>query len=372
MPIHTVVGGQFGSEAKGHVAAQLANHYQGRRQKTLLVRVGGSNAGHSAVDADGRVWALRQIPAAAVIDPLAKLVIAQGSEIDMNVLNDEINQLDAANFNVSARLYVDPSATIIEQHHIDLESGSDLNARTGSTAKGIGAARADRIMRKAKTARDIDDLAPFMMNTAKMIADAHYDDATVIVEGTQGYGLGMHTDNYPQSTSGDCRTVDLLQQIGFVPLDPKRQRSIHTWLVMRTYPIRVAGNSGNLADELSWLTLNERSGGYIQPERTTVTKKIRRVGEWDAKLVQQAVAANGGNNIFLHPCLMFVDYLDPTLAGQTNIETLFDGSHQVAEGEVLARAADVGQTFAMLGTGQSTAMFDHELLTYNIYDWSND
>lgn len=372
MAIHTVVGGQFGSEAKGHVAAQLANHYQGRKQKTLLVRVGGSNAGHSAVDRDGRVWALRQIPAAAVIDPMAKLVIAQGSEIDMNVLTDEINQLDAANFNVSARLYVDPSATIIEQHHIDAETGSDLNARTGSTAKGIGAARADRIMRKAKTARDIEALTPFLMDTATMIAGSFYDNATVIVEGTQGYGLGMHTANYPQTTSGDCRTVDLLQQIGFVPLDPFRTRAVHTWLVMRTFPIRVAGNSGNLDGELTWSELTERSGGYIQPEKTTVTKKIRRVGEWDARLVQQAIAANGGNNDYMHPCLMFVDYLDPTLAGETNIEVLFDGAHRVAEDEVLARAADIGQTFAMLGTGQATAMFDHDLLSYNVWDWSND
>lgn len=371
MAIHTVVGGQFGSEAKGHVAAQLAEQYRGRKQPTLLVRVGGSNAGHSAVDKDGRVWALRQIPAAAVIDPMAKLVIAQGSEIDLTVLNDEIDQLDAANFNVTARLYIDPSATIIEQHHIDAETGSDLNARTGSTAKGIGAARADRIMRKAKTAYDVDELAPLLVDTAKMIKEAFYNNATVIVEGTQGYGLGMHTANYPQTTSGDCRTVDLLQQIGFVPLDPARSRAVHTWLVMRTYPIRVAGNSGNLDGELSWSDLGERSGGYIKPELTTVTKKVRRVGEWDTALVQQAIEANGGNNDYMHPCLMFVDYLDPTLAGVTDISVLFDGAHEAAANEVLARAADVGQTFAMLGTGQATVMFDHEALEYQIYDWKD-
>jgi len=372
MAIHTVIGGQFGSEAKGHVAAQIADHYQGRTSVTQLVRVGGSNAGHSAVDQDGRVWALRQIPAAAVIDPMAKLIIAQGSEIDMNVLTDEINQLDAANFNVSARLYIDPSATIIEQHHIDAETGSDLNARTGSTAKGIGAARADRIMRRAKTARDIAELAPYMMDTAKMIGTAFYKGATIIVEGTQGYGLGMHTANYPQTTSGDCRTVDLLQQIGFMPLDPNRSRAIHTWLVMRTYPIRVAGNSGTLDNELNWDLLGERSGGYIKPELTTVTKKVRRVGEWDTDIVQRAVQANGGNNESLHPCLMFVDYLDPTLAGKTNITELFNGSHLEAEAEVLSRASDVGQTFSMYGTGQATAMFDHDMLDMQIYDWSND
>lgn len=374
MAIHCIVGGQFGSEAKGHVAAQLATHYRDREAKTLLVRVGGSNAGHSAVADDGVVWALRQIPAAAVIDRNAKLIIAQGSEISPDVLISEVNALNAAGYKVSERLYIDPSATIVDQHHVERETGSDLNARVGSTAKGIGAARADRIMRTATTAADHDVISAWCANTARMIRLAHYDqvEANVIVEGTQGYGLGMHTGHYPQTTSGDCRNVDLLAQIGFIPLDPARSRDIHTWIVFRTYPIRVAGNSGTLLNELTWEQLADRTNGYIKPERTTVTKKIRRIGEWDGQLANDAMMANGGANSSIHPCLMFTDYLEPLLHGSTDIQMLFSGLYPTAEREVQLRATDIGGAIAMYGTGQSTAMIDHDLLQYQINNWKGN
>ena len=368
MTIHCIVGGQFGSEAKGHVAAQLAHQYRNREARTVLVRVGGSNAGHSAVDDNGVVWALRQIPAAAVVDREAKLVIAQGSEISVDVLLSEIDALDDAGFNVSGRLFIDPSATIVEQTHVDQEAGSDLNARVGSTAKGIGAARADRIMRKATTAINNSDVSEWCYDTARFIALEHYNPtpSNIIVEGTQGYGLGMHTGFYPQSTSGDCRNVDLLAQIGFIPLDPSRPRDIHTWIVFRTYPIRVAGNSGALFNELTWEQLSARTDGYIQPERTTVTKKIRRIGEWDAQLASQAMKANGGANDFIHPCLMFTDYLAPQLHKETQFDRLYSALNFDQTHEIRRRSNDIGSPFAMFGTGQATAIIDHEMLEYQI------
>lgn len=365
MTIHAIVGGQFGSEAKGHVAAQLTAHYRDLGHDQYLVRVGGSNAGHSAVDSTGRVWALRQVPAAAVIDPKARLVIAEGSEIDVSVLEDEINQLDAAGFNVSARLWIDPMATIIEPHHIELESGSDINARTGSTAKGVGASRADRIMRKAKVVRDIKSLADFKMPTAALLHGAYYNNefSNIIIEGTQGYGLGLHTQQYPQTTSGNCRTVDLLAQVGFTPLDPRRRRDVYTWVVFRTYPIRVAGNSGPLQNETTWEALSEKTGGYIQPERTTVTKKIRRVGYWDSTLAQKAIIANGGTGEHINACLMFVDYLDPKLAGQTDVNLILnDFTPGSARSHIVEMQESVGRAFAMFGTSASTVMWNHEAI----------
>ena len=67
--LQVIVGGQAGSEAKGHVAAQLASP-ELTPEGLAAVRVAGPNAGHSAVDATGRKWALRQIPVAAVIKVL--------------------------------------------------------------------------------------------------------------------------------------------------------------------------------------------------------------------------------------------------------------------------------------------------------------
>lgn len=363
MTIHAVVGAQFGSEAKGHVAAQLTARLMRQPQALLLVRVGGSNAGHSAVAADGTVWALRHIPAAAVIDPDATLIIAQGSEVDFTVLFDECDRLDAAGFNVSERLCVDPYATVVSENHYNVERDADLTARVGSTGKGVGAARAARIMRNADIVRDhaktLADRGIAVRETAEMI---HYwneqQGANVIIEGTQGYGLGLCTEFYPQTTSGNCRTVDLLAQIGYTPLNPAKDRSIYTWLVMRTYPIRVAGNSGPLADETDWSTLTQQTDGYIQTERTTVTKKVRRVGGWDPSLVRAAVHANGGNGAHLAPCLMFADYIHPQLAGATDINC-------AAYAEIAPKLDDyeqaIGQPIAMLGTGQATAIWRDEI-----------
>lgn len=358
MTIHAIVGAQFGSEAKGHVAAQLTARLMKQPNAVMLVRVGGSNAGHSAVAQDGTVWALRHIPAAAVIDRDARLIIAQGSEVDFDVLFDECDRLDAAGFNVSERLCIDPYATVVDETHYAAEKQADLTARVGSTGKGVGAARAARLMRKAEIIRDyssmLSDRGIAVIETAEMIHYWHEQGTNIIIEGTQGYGLGLCTEFYPQTTSGNCRTVDLLAQIGYTPLNPNCDRTVYTWLVMRTYPIRVAGNSGPLMGETDWDTLSDSTDGYIQTERTTVTKKVRRVGAWDPSLVRAAVHANGGNGAHLAPCLMFADYIEPRAAGATTtdsegyaaLEPLLDGYEQA-----------VGQPIAMLGTGQSTAIW---------------
>jgi adenylosuccinate synthase len=100
-------------------------------------------------------------------------------------------------------------------------------------------------------------------------------------------------------------------------------------VVCRTFPIRVAGNSGPLNHETTWEALAGATDGYIQPERTTVTKKVRRVGRWDQQLVDRAMRANGGH--FAQMAVTFADYLDPSIAGMTNIDEIYDKSEPVRE-----------------------------------------
>ena len=348
--IHCVVGGQFGSEAKGHVTAQLIKKLLPYANGVINVRVGGSNAGHSAENyMSGNIIALRTIPMGAVVDPRVNLVIAAGSEIDPDVLYHEIDLLESIGIPVRHRLLIDRNATIIDQRHIDAENNSDLNARTGSTNKGIGAARAARLMRQATIARDYEfemQLNGCVTDTAPLLNNTHQ---TIVIEGTQGYGLGLHTDHYPQTTSGDCRAIDLVAQTGVFPTS---SRPIHVWLVVRTYPIRVAGNSGNLNGEISWEQLKERNSN-IDPEYTTVTKKIRRVGEWDSQLVRDAIAANGGNGDHMSICLMFADYIDDTIAHLDRYADL--------DLPVIAKLAtyehDLGQQCDMYGTSPTTVIW---------------
>jgi adenylosuccinate synthase len=78
------------------------------------------------------------------------------------------------------------------------------------------------------------------------------------------------------------------------------------WIVVRPNPIRVAGNSGPLKGETTWEALG------LEPEYTTVTKKMRRVGVWDPDLVRQAVQANGANRS--HLVMSMMDHKFPELA----------------------------------------------------------
>lgn len=308
--LDVIVGGQYGSEGKGHFVAQLARRRLNNSKRLHVVRVAGPNAGHTAYGVlDGKPWALRQIPAAAVVDLDIRLYIAAGSEIDERVLQDEIDRLNAAGYEIDRRLYIDGQATMLDGHHIEAETG--MPARMGSTGKGIGAARADRIQRNANLWSNDPSVASY--DTGKLLRYALRRDESVIIEGTQGYGLGLHAGHYPYCTSSDCRAIDFLAMTGISPWCEDVQ--LEVWVIARTFPIRVAGNSGPLKNELEWEDLTRRTGGHIQPERTTVTQKIRRVGEWDEDLVRDALRANGAPAGQTHLIITFLDYIDPIIAG---------------------------------------------------------
>src|SRR5438270_12795356 len=85
MGVTVVVGGQLGSEGKGKVAQYWAS--QGRA--SAVVRVGGSNSGHTGYDRNGSRVVLRQLPTAALL-PNVLCVLGAGSYIDVDLLLREI------------------------------------------------------------------------------------------------------------------------------------------------------------------------------------------------------------------------------------------------------------------------------------------
>lgn len=336
-----VVGGQYGSESKGRVAG-----YLGQTGGVTAVRVAGPNAGHTAYDARGHKWALRQIPVVAVTNPHANLVIGQGSEIDLDVLADEIKRLNDAGFGVQHRLFIDRTATLVTAEMKEAEGhyGGELTQRLGSTGKGVGAARAERAWRRAPVAESAEELEPWLCDTVGMLERCLQAGDHVLIEGTQGYGLGLHAGYYPFCTSSDCRAVDFLAMAGLSPWAPC-VGELDVWVVVRTFPIRVAGNSGPLYGETTWDALAQFSHGYIRPEHTTVTLKERRVGVWDPELARAAVLANGGPTV--HVALAMFDYLQPDMAGVTDVDRL----DAEAWGRIKAYEADLGAKIELIGTG---------------------
>jgi len=165
------------------------------------------------------------------------------------------------------------------------------------------------------------------------------DGGTVLVEAAQGYALGLHAGWYPKCTSGDCTTIDALAAAQINPW-AKVVDVLEPWVVFRTYPIRVAGESGTMAAESSWGDLG------LAPERTTVTNKVRRVGRWDPGLARIALQANGGRDT-CHTALTMFDYLEPDLAGVTDPLRLEDDMPH----SLIALEKGLGTHFELVGTG---------------------
>lgn len=292
MPVSIIVGGQFGSEGKGKVALELARRSQ--KSDVTLVRVGGPNSGHTGYDRQGRRFALRQLPAGC-IDRNVDVVFPAGSYLDLDVLRKEINALDYP----EDRIYISENAQIITEEHKLWEANADLIGAIGSTGSGVGAAVIARVARGANNiplhaisaldAKGWEKVPGKVCDTTELLRAKADRGERIIVEGSQGFGLSLLDGGYwPKATARTTTAAGALAETGLSPLDVD-----DVTLVTRSFPIRVAGKSGPLKNEISWndvASVARRSEDLR--EYTTVTKNLRRVGKFDAELVKRAIQAN--------------------------------------------------------------------------------
>jgi adenylosuccinate synthase len=304
MPISVVVGGQFGSEGKGKVALEIARRTGAR----VVVRVGGTNSGHTGVDEAGVVWPLRQLPA-AVLAPSAVAVLPPGAVIDPEIFFREVRELHLA----ADRVRVSPNATVISQADKENERVAGLVQQIGSTGSGTGAALIRRIQRRREgriLAKHHPALAGYLEDTSAFMRDVLRAGDRIVIEGSQGFGLSLlHSGHYPNATSRDTTAAAFVGEAGMSPLDVD-----DITLVIRAHPIRVAGNSGDLKGETTWAVIAEAAGlpaDYC--ELTTATKKVRRVGIFDPEIVERALEANNPTRIVLN----HFDYVDSGVRDRT-------------------------------------------------------
>lgn len=289
MPLSIIVGGQFGSEGKGKTSL----HWAQTRDAQAVVRVGGTNSGHTVIDRSGTPVSLRQLPTAAVL-PSASLILPAGSYIDPPLLFAEMER-----YNVDpARVMIDPNAAIITDADKRREEGGDLRESIGSTASGTGSAVIRRAARDGSLsrARDIKELIPFLTETIGVTRDLLDAGARIVIEGTQGFGLSvLHGGNGDYATSRDTTAAGFLSEVGLSPFDVDE-----VVMVIRAFPIRVSGNSGPLPNETDWSDVSERAGRPGLKELTTVTGKLRRVAEFDPEIVRRAIRANQPSSLVLN------------------------------------------------------------------------
>lgn len=337
-----VIGGQYGSEGKGAAVAHLADQFE------VHVRTGAPNAGHTFYDKTGRRWKMQSIPV-GWCNPHAKLVIGRGALINLEVLQRELREVSAVDPTIWQRLYIDERAGVIDSVlHDEGHTDGDLHRRIGSTGEGVGSARIARLARDPAGFRffgDIvrgTDLAHLChSDTPSLLSDLHrIRKDRILFEGTQGVGLSNIHGPWPYVTSNDCGVASMASDAGFPPT-----LITDVLCVVRTYPIRVAGNSGPMKGEMTWDKLSEKLGRNVE-ERTTVTNKVRRVGIWDDELVDAAVTMNAPTSLMVN----FLDYLSPEDYGVTSLHGLTTASLRFLD--------YIGSRFetriSLIGTGERT------------------
>lgn len=339
-----LVGGQYGSEGKGAVAAHVANDYD------VHVRVGSPNAGHT-IYWNGEKHVMQVVPC-GWINPDAKIIIGRGALINMRLLMKELVHIVRYYPDFLDRLFIDEEAGVLDDKFHDMEGGVDgeMHRRIGSTGEGVGPARVARINRDPSEFRRFKDVADeydlkmcAWNNTPRLIADLQERGYNILIEGTQGSGLSLLHSNWPYCTSIDTNAAGIISEVGIAP-----SRVTDVLMVVRSYPIRVAGNSGPMAGEISWEELADRMGKEVTPEKTTVTKKVRRIAKWDRELFRNSCILNEPTEI----ALTFADYVDPSIAGCSDTLKILGSSKLI---EFISNSG-IGETGKLkyIGTGKGT------------------
>ena len=296
--VDVIVGGQYGSEGKGQIAAFLAKEYD------LLVRVGGPNAGHKVFELP-EPYTHHQLPSGTRKTSNAKLLIGPGAILKVDKLLTEIADCDVD----IDRLRIDRNAMVISEE--DVKNEKRLIRDIGSTGQGVGAATSRRILQRkpaTKLAKNVSELTPFLCDALDVLDETFAVNGRVCLEGTQGTGLSLYHGTYPYVTSRDTTVSGCIAEAG---IPPSRVRKVI--MVCRTYPIRVQnpknGTSGPLSQEICLETIADRSGIPLEElektELTSTTNRKRRIGEFDWLLLRRASLLNRPTDI----ALTFTDYL---------------------------------------------------------------
>jgi adenylosuccinate synthase len=305
MEVEVIADLQFGSTGKGAIAAYLV----GREKYDSSLRVQSIQAGHT-VYYKGKPYKMRTIPCAWV-DPNVILILGAGCFIDKQLLLDEIKMInEATGDDVRKRLFVDYRANYVLDEDVKEEQTRALEAGMGSTAHGAGASLIRKMWRLGHPSRVCDDDWATINHIQSGDTISFIQNQKVLVEGCQGALLALHTSPYyPFVTARECNVSGIIAEAGISPRDVTKIHGVY-----RSYPIRVGGNSGDTGgEEISWAEINRRAGRIVEPERTTVTNRVRRIFEFSREDFALACMINKPTNLYM----TFADYLGPDVYGKT-------------------------------------------------------
>lgn len=322
MPAMVIVGAQWGDEGKGKATDLL-----GDRIDYVVKFNGGNNAGHTVVIGD-ETYALHLLPS-GILTPGVTPVIGNGVVVDLDVLAEELDGLEARGLDVS-KLMVSSHAHVVTPYHRTLDKVTERflgKRQIGTTGRGIGPTYADKINRVGIRIQDLFDegilrqkvegaleqknhllvkvynrraieveevvtellahrerLAPMVADTSLELNKALDRGDTVLFEGGQATMLDVDHGTYPFVTSSNATSGGAATGAGVAPW---RLTSIVG--IIKAYTTRVG--SGPFPTEL-----DDASGDWLRDrghEFGTTTGRPRRTGWFDAPIARYATRVNG-------------------------------------------------------------------------------
>jgi len=318
-----IVGGFFGDEGKGKIVAHIAY-----KDKPVIISRGGvgPNAGHT-VQVGDREYGVRMVPSGFVYKQ-ARLCIGSGVLVDPRILKQEIEMLD-----VKGRVFVDKRCGIITEDHIVRDKGSaHLSMKIGSTGSGCGPANSDRVMRISPQAKDVPELAEYLLDVPKAIDDELRQGRMVLLEGTQGFGISLYYGTYPFVTSKDTSASQIAADNGVGPT-----KIDDVIVVFKAYPTRVG--EGPFNTEMT----SEKSDSMGIQEFGTVTHRKRRIGGWDGDMARYSAMINGCTQA----AITGIDRVDKNCFGVTEFGKL----SKKAKDFLKKAEDDIGSPITLISTG---------------------
>jgi adenylosuccinate synthase len=326
MPAIVLVGAQWGDEGKGKATDLL-----GSSVDYVVKFNGGNNAGHTVViEQEGKreKYALHLLPS-GILSPNCTPVIGNGVVIDLGVLFEELDGLEARGVDTS-KLLVSANAHVIASYNRTLDKVTERflgKRKIGTTGRGIGPTYADKMNRVGIRIQDLYDegilrqkveaalsfknqvlakiynrravevdevveellsyaarLAPMVADTSLVLTQALDRGDTVLFEAGQATLLDVDHGTYPYVTSSNAISAGACTGSG-VP--PTRIDSVIA--VLKAYTTRVG--EGPFPTEL----LDDK-GEFLRKagaEFGTTTGRPRRCGWIDTVIGRYATRING-------------------------------------------------------------------------------
>lgn len=301
MKYDVLVDLQFGSTGKGLLAGYLGveNEYE------IAISANMPNAGHTAYSPgpSKKMFVHKVLPSAIFGKELRILAIGPGAVFDIDRLEAEWKAV--CEYRSGLLLVIHETAALLTNLHREIE------ARTlsgiSSTMQGSAAAMVDRIMRRSGAivkdhydpimARLVKYGSVVIVNHTKWL-DIITTGGDALVEGSQGYSLGISAGFYPYCTSRDCTPARVIADCG---LPVKKLGKVYG--VARVHPIRVGntpdGHSGDWYPDQQELTFASLG---VPEELTTVTQRVRRIASFSEMQIAEAMQMAMPDEIFLNFC----------------------------------------------------------------------